>query len=78
MGSFSITFSDSEKEMNQQMRSSSEVTLLTCYQYQGTWAKWQAFPNMGLVPSLLKGTPGLIFYKTLGSGGHDGFGKWPN
>ena len=78
MGSFSITLSDSEKVMTKVTRSTSEVTLLTCYQYQGFWPKWQAFRNMGLIPPLLKDTPNLLFYKTMGSGGSDGFGKWPN
>lgn len=55
-----------------------EVTLLTCYRYEGAWNCWQGFRSMGLVPPLLRGTPGLKFSKMLGSGGGDGFSVYPD
>lgn len=55
-----------------------EVTLLTCYDYQGLWNRWQGFRNMGLVPPQRGDDPQLRFAKMLGSGGGRGFDLWPN
>jgi heme-degrading monooxygenase HmoA len=53
------------------------MTTLTLFRYPPKHQFW-AFSQMQLAHAKLKNTPGLKFYKLMGSGGNGGFGLWPN
>ena len=55
-----------------------QVVSITFFRYQGLRDFWWAFQQMGRGPGLLKGIPGLLFAKMLGSGGDRGFSIFPN
>lgn len=53
------------------------MTTLTLFRYPSSQIFW-AFTQMQLAHAKLRKTPGLKFYKLMGSGGAGGFGLWPN
>jgi hypothetical protein len=55
-----------------------QITTLSLFRFTGFKNRYWAFAMMGRGPWLLRGTPGLQFYKLLGSGGGNGFSTRPN
>lgn len=55
-----------------------QIATLTFFRYRSWEDRWWAFRQMGLAPEALTGTPGLEFFKLLGSGGGNGFSIFPN
>ncbi len=53
------------------------MTTLTLYRYPKSQIFW-AFTQMQLAHNKLAKTPGLKFYKLMGSGSAGGVGLWPN
>ncbi len=54
-----------------------QIVTITFFKYQGLGQKWTALTNMGLLPRRIASTPGLTFFKLMGSG-KDGFSIRPN
>jgi len=54
-----------------------QVVTITFFNYEGISQKWKALTNMGLLPRKIASTPGLSFFKLMGSG-KDGFSIKPN
>lgn len=69
---YNSTIHDFPKESNPQI-----LTTLTLFRYPPKNQFW-AFSQMQLAHAKLMNTPGLKFYKLMGSGGNGGFGLWPN
>lgn len=57
---------------------STQITTFTRFHFSGAARQFWALRQMGLAPRRLRGTPGLTFFKLLGSGHLNGFGILPN
>lgn len=57
---------------------SEQLVTLTFFKFQGLYYQWWALRQMQLFTDKLLGTPGLTFYKMLGSGGGNGFSILPD
>jgi len=55
-----------------------QITTCTFFKVDGFLNKWWAFTQMQMGKIALKNTPGLSFYKILGSGAKNGFSSIPN
>jgi len=58
-------------------RAQGVCVVVTCFEYDTAWGRWQAFRNMGLIPRVWAQRETENFSKMLGSGGGDGFKLWP-
>ncbi len=56
----------------------SQITTATFFRVEGVANKWWAFKQMQIGIKSVEGTPGLTFFKILGSGGKNGFSIVPN
>ncbi len=57
---------------------STQLTTITFFHYKGWRHKIWAFTQMGLAPARIKNTPGLQFFKLMGSGAGKGFSIRPD
>ncbi|MAD97547.1 MAG: hypothetical protein CMB99_09510 [Flavobacteriaceae bacterium] len=55
-----------------------QTTLIAFYQYSGLKNKWNALGRMGRPPINFENTPGLTFFKPLGTGSGNGFSIRPD
>ncbi len=55
-----------------------QTTLIAFYQYSGWKNKWNALGRMGRPPITFENTPGLTFFKPLGTGSGNGFSIKPD
>jgi hypothetical protein len=56
----------------------SSITTLTLFRFSGLWNKMWAFGQMQFAHSHIRKTPGLNFYKLMGSGREPGFNPLPD
>ena len=56
----------------------SAITTITLFKFSGFWNKTWAFGQMQFAHSFLRKTPGLNFYKLMGSGKEPGFNPLPD
>lgn len=56
----------------------SAITTITLFKFSGFWNKTWAFGQMQFAHSFLRKTPGLNFYKLMGSGKDPGFNPFPD
>ena len=56
----------------------SAITTITLFKFSGFWNKTWAFGQMQFAHSFLRKTPGLNFYKLMGSGKDPGFNPLPD
>lgn len=54
------------------------IVTISFFRYPTLRRRWWAFRQMGLAPAAVADSPGLEFFKMLGSGGGNGFSIWPN
>jgi len=55
-----------------------EIVTITLFRFKGFKNKFWAFSQMQLAHTQLTNTPGLQFYKLMGSGSEEGFSIYPN